>query len=120
VPSLDEKRENAIAAAKAMITLLERCREFDWAARIYPILDSLEAYDLDNAVARYAEIPMPNMGGFLDLVLSQENGHIVRDYNGDNQLLDAIRGALGKTIANLRIYIKHEFDHPLVAIPDAT
>jgi hypothetical protein len=99
--------------------LLERCGELNWAARIYPILDSLEACDLDNAVANYEKIPRPNMGGFLDLVLSRENGHTVRDYDGDNQLLDALRGALAKTIANLRVYLKHELDHPLVSIPDA-
>jgi len=120
VPSLDEKRENAIAAAKAMLTLLERCREFDWAARFYPVLDSLEAYDLNNAVARYEEIPFANMGGFLDLLLCKENGHTVRDVDSDNQLLGSIRAALTLAIANLVVYLKNQLDQPLVAVPDAT
>jgi hypothetical protein len=120
VPSLDEKRENAIAAAKSMITLLERCGASAWAARMYPILNSLEARDLDDAITRYKEIPMTGMGGFLDLILSEEGGHTIRDYDADNKLLERTRGALGKTIGNLRVCLKYEFDRPLVTIPDAT
>ena len=61
---------------------------------------------------------MPNMGGFLDLILSDTNGHIVRDYDKDNELLDKLRCAVSKTIVNLRVYINYELDKPLVKVPN--
>ena len=117
--TLDAKRQNAIAAARALITLLERCRVQGWPSYIYPILDALNEYELDRAIHLYKVIPMPNMGGFLDLVLSEQNGHSVRDYDRDNELLEETRGALGKSIGNLRVFMEYELDHPLVHIPDA-
>ena len=119
MPTLEDKRQNAIDASRALITLLVRCGELHWPARIHRILDELTDYKLDDAIDCYQAIPMGSMGGLLDLILCTENGHTVRNADADNALLGAAIGALGKTIGNLRVYMRHELDHPLVPIPDA-
>lgn len=117
MPTLREKKENAIAAVAQLVALLERCREFGWASRFTPIKDALEELDFNKAVHLYADIPMPNMGGFLDLILSEQNGHVVRNQDEDNALLEKLRGAVSKTIGNIRLYTTHEIDRPLVEVP---
>jgi len=120
MPDLGQKVENASQAVRALIALLERCRENSWAAHFYPIADALEACEIDKAIALFELIPMPNMGGFLDLVLSEQNGHEVRDYEQDNNLLNACRSSVSKTIGNLRVFVEYELDYPTVEVPDAT
>ena len=118
MPTLEEKHENAVEAVNQLIALLERCKEYWWASKFYPIKDALEDLEYDRAIDLYGKIPMPNMGGFLDLILSDTNGHIVRDYDKDNKLLDKLRDAVSKTIGNLRVYINYELDKPLVKVPN--
>lgn len=120
MPSLDEKVDNAISATAALIKFLEHRQEFGWADRFYPILHALKSYELDQAIRLYKSIPMPNMGGFLDLVISEQNGHNVKDYEKDNKLLGECHGAVSKSIGNIRVYIQYELDHPLVEVPDVT
>jgi hypothetical protein len=86
---------------------------------MYPVLDALKQYSIERAIRIYRNIPRLNMGRFLDVVLCMENGHAVWDYWRNNRLLDAARGALGTSIRNLRLNIKHELDSPLVDVLDA-
>lgn len=116
--TLEEKVENSRQAVSQLITLLDRCGEQNWASKFVPVQDHLENWDLDQAIAAYGRIPMPNMGGFLDLILCELNGHSVRDEHQDNELLQQARGALSKSLKNLEVYMKHEIDHPLVVIPN--
>ncbi len=117
MPTLEEKHNNAIEAINQLIALLERCKEYGWASEFYPIKDALEDMDYDKAIDLYGPIPMPNMGGFLDLILSDINGHLVRDYDKDNELLNKLRDAVSRTISNLRVYINYELDKPLIEVP---
>jgi hypothetical protein len=117
MPTLQEKKENAIDAVGQLIALLERCREYGWASKFIPIKDALEDHDFDKAIYLFSCIPMPNMGGFLDLILSAQNGHLIRNYEEDNALLEKFRGLVSKTISNLRLYLSYEIDRPLVKIP---
>ncbi len=117
MPTLQEKTENAIDAVTQLVALLERCREFRWASKFIPIKDALEDLDFDKALFLYSRIPMPNMGGFLDLILAEINGHQIRSYEEDNAVLDQLRGAVSKTFGNLHLYLSKEIDYPLVAVP---
>lgn len=117
MPTLEEKHNNAIEAINQLIALLERCKEYGWVSEFYPIKDALEDMDYDKAIDLYGQIPMPNMGGFLDLILSDINGHLVRDNDKDNELLNKLRDAVSRTISNLRVYINYELDKPLVEVP---
>ena len=118
MPTLEEKNKNAVEAVNQLIALLERCKELGWASVFHPIKDALEAFENERAIRLYGNIPMPNMGGFLDLILCKENGHTIRDYDDDNKLLDKLNGVLSKTISNIRIYINYEKDRPLVKVPN--
>ena len=117
MPTLEQKTENAIDAVNQLIVLLERCREYNWASKFYPIKDALDALDYDKAIELFSRIPMPNMGGFLDLIISDINGHRVRDYEQDNELLNQLRGSVSETIGNLRAYLNYEIDKQLVSVP---
>lgn len=120
MPTLQEKKENAIDAVGQLIALLERCRVSGWAATFIPIKEALEYLDFHQAIYLYSCIPMPNMGGFLDLVLSEQNGHVIRNYEEDNALLVKLGGVVSKTISNLRLYLSYEIDRPLVDVPRGT
>ncbi|MBJ6802675.1 hypothetical protein [Geomonas propionica] len=117
MPILQAKKENAIDAVSQLIALLERCREYGWASKFIPIKDALVDLDFDKAIHLYSRIPMPNMGGFLDLILSERNGHLVRSYDEDNALLEMLRGVVSQAIGNLRLYLSYEIDRPLVKVP---
>ena len=54
------------------------------------------------------------MGGFLDLVIHEVNGHKTDDPDRDNKLLIELRGKVGKSIKNLEVYLKYEIDRPLI------
>ena len=66
---IEVKRQNSLEAVRELIALLERCNAFNWSGKFHYVNDALEAYDLDKAIILYKRIPMPNMGGFLDLIL---------------------------------------------------
>ena len=117
---LEVKRQNSLQAVTELIVLLERCKEFNWASKFYPVKDALSDYDLDKAITSYRHIPMPNMGGFLDLILCKENGHTVRNEEIDNKLLISIGGALSQTISNLEVYITKKTDKEEVIIPNGS
>jgi len=120
MPTLKLKNKNAIDAVTQLVFLLERCKEYNWAEHFYPILDALKELDYDRAIELYRQIPMPNMGGLLDLYLCDSNGHTIRDLHKDNKLLIEIRGAVSVSLGNLEIYLKNETDRPLVHIPNCT
>jgi len=80
------------------------------------VKDALSDYDLDKAISSYKSIPMPNMGGFLDLILCKENGHTVRDKEIDNNLLINLGSSLSQTINNLEIYMTRKIDKAEVKI----
>lgn len=120
MPTLQEKKENAIDAVGQLIALFERCHVVGWAATFIPIKDALDDLDFHKAIYLYSCVPMPNMGGFVDLVLSEQNGHVIRNYEEDNALLEKLRGVVSKTISNLRLYLNYEIDRPLVEVPRCT
>ena len=113
MPSLDDKRHEAVEAVNQLTTLLARCEEFYWASVLYPIKDALENWDLDEAVTMYRAIPMTGMGGFPDLVLSELNGHIVRDYYDDNAVLKSLTASLRQAMAALDACVQHGEEPPL-------
>lgn len=84
---------------------------------VHPIKDALEDLDFDKAIFLYSRIPMPNMGGFLDLILSEQNGLLIINYEEENALLEKLRGVSSKTISNLRLYLTYEIDRPLADVP---
>ena len=69
-------------------------------------------------VAAYGRIPMPNRGGFLDLILCELNGYSVRDEDKDDELLRQARGALSKSLKNFEVFMRYEIDYFLTEIPD--
>jgi len=107
---LEAKRLNCLEAVTELLALLERCKAFNWAGRFHAVKDALSDYDLDKAISLYKSIPMPNMGGFLDLILCKENGHSVRDKEIDNKLLINLGSSLSQTISNLEIYMTKKID----------
>lgn len=117
MPSLEEKSENAFEALTQLIAHLERCNEYTWAGRFYPVKEAIESFEFEKAIRLYKLIPMPNMGGFLDLVLCKENGHNVQSYAEANELLGKLQGAVSKSIGNLRVYIEYQIDHELLNVP---
>lgn len=116
MPSLEEKSANAIEALTQLIAHLEQCNEYGWASRFYPIREAVENLEYDKAIRLFKLIPMPSMGGFLDLILCKENGHDVQNYTEANELLGKLRGAVSKSIGNLRVYIEYQIDHELVRV----
>ena len=115
---IEVKRQNSLEAVRELIALLERCNAFNWAGKFHNVKDALEAYDLDKAITSYKRIPMPNMGGFLDLILCKENGHNVRDRDVDNELLITIGSALSQAMYNLDVYINKKVDKNEVIVPN--
>ena len=55
MPTLEEKHENAVEAVNQLIALLERCKEYGWASKFYPIKDALEDLEYDRAIDLYGQ-----------------------------------------------------------------
>ena len=54
------------------------------------------------------------------LYISKQNGHNAEDYEAENKLLEQCRGAVSKSIGNLRVYMQYQLNHPLVQVPNVT
>ena len=117
-----EKTDNVIEAIDQLVALLHRCDAAKgvWDRYFLAVKNKLLDGDLDLAFEAYDQIPMPNMGGFTDLVLTTGNGHTVRDAKTDNELLVELTRTVDLTVHFLRIYSTRRIMHPKLDIPNGS
>ncbi|MEW6330003.1 MAG: hypothetical protein AB1560_00945 [Pseudomonadota bacterium] len=115
----EEKIKNASDAVEELIAFFVRCK-VDWAKYYYPINDALKDLDVDRALRLEEAIPKVNMGGLLDLYICSANGHITTDEEKDNKLFLTLVGQVSKTFENLKQYVEHGVNKPIIPIVRST
>lgn len=106
--NLQEKAQITIQAVEDLVKLLDRCQARHWSAKFQSILAALLESNHQLAINKFKEIPMVNMGGFLDLILCEENGHIIRNLQEDNDLLQSFSGEVLTSFDDLESFLSTE------------
>jgi uncharacterized protein (DUF1810 family) len=113
---LEQKRHNALQLVEQLIVFLDSHDLGIWSPPLREVADALRRGDDLAAIAANAAIPRVNMGSFGDFYVVDRAGQ--GDANAD-AAFRRLDGAVGQAMANIRVYLDHGLDHPLVRFSDS-